>query len=209
MSAVRQERVRRGLSQKELARLAGVDARTLRKIETGAYVSDVSRSAVERVLGVSATREPDTLAGATEKPSVLKFFFGAAGVPCLFWLTWLALGNWDPNPIHDLLFALCVAVTSLFAFFSLPFGFMYFSPPVPDTRIEIGFDASRPDVLVDPSALVRSWLGSDNLGIGQVSANPDGFKVSVFGSFPLSAYPGIVERLRNFGAVATVSRLPY
>jgi transcriptional regulator with XRE-family HTH domain len=207
MNAVREARIQRGLSQKELARLAGFDARTLRKIESGEHVSDVSLAAVERVLGVAARSSPVAPAdGRTTVWRFLKMATAVQVVPAAIWILWYALAA-----VEDFTRAvpLLVGATACFVFFGLLLGLIYRSDLPPNTRIDMGFDASHSDVLANPLSKVRSWLGKGDLDVGQVTADAGGYKMAVFGDFQLSEYPTIVERLSNFGVVATVSRVAY
>ncbi len=70
MSSIKDERLRQNMSQKRLALEAGINVRTLRKIEKGEYVSPESMRSVLSVLRVEA-------AGASDAIEPLKVVSGA------------------------------------------------------------------------------------------------------------------------------------
>ncbi|MCV9964878.1 helix-turn-helix domain-containing protein [Pararhizobium sp. BT-229] len=68
MTQIKTERTRQSMSQKRLALLAGIDARTLRKIEKGENVSPESYRAVCNALGISPAISSDCPAVADGAP---------------------------------------------------------------------------------------------------------------------------------------------
>jgi transcriptional regulator with XRE-family HTH domain len=72
MTQVKNERIRRSMSQKRLALLAGIDARTLRKIEKGEYVSLESYRAVCNALGIEPVGQDRDTEFAGEAPITVK-----------------------------------------------------------------------------------------------------------------------------------------
>lgn len=80
-----EERARRAMTQKRLAHEAGIDPRTLRKIEKGEQVSADSMYAVYKVLGINPREQKTTKTEASEdrrRPTALRML-ALAAILCL------------------------------------------------------------------------------------------------------------------------------
>jgi DNA-binding XRE family transcriptional regulator len=204
MSAIREARINKGLSQKELARAVGIDARTLRKIENDEHVSDISRRAVERTLGVSVQ--------GTIKPSSLpthgwQFY-------TLFWCAVMGIivalvgaTRWFVERPFDVseYGALAVAIF-LIVFFAAGIFVLMLIPVRGNTRIEISGGFDRSSDLSAPLEMAKGWLGRQDVTLGKITTDKAGYRLNVFTNLEVLDYPTVIAKLKDFGLEASLHR---
>lgn len=202
MSVIREARVNKGMSQKELARAVGIDARTLRKIENGEHVSDISKRAVERTLGVSAE---ETIPASASAPLGRQFYVTywlcvaaaiAAMVSAATWFIDRPFNMGDYAGVYILSFLIIVFAFGLFA--------LNLAPVRGNTRIEISAGLDRATDFANPLETAKGWLGRPDITIGKIATDGKGFRLHVFGDFEVRDYPALVSKLRGFGLEASV-----
>lgn len=205
MSAIREARISKGMSQKELARTVGIDARTLRKIENGEHVSDISKRAVERALRVSTQEAVPVAASA---PLGRQFFWKYWGAVATMVTALVGGANLlIDKPFDGGVYGGIGVVSLLIVFFAFGFFAVMVAPVRGNTRIEILVGS---DGAVDVSNLIedaKGWLGRQNVTLGQISTDNNGFRFHVFSDFEVREYPALVAKLRDFGLEASIHRI--
>lgn len=194
MSSIRERRTELGMSQKELARRSGIDARTLRKIENGEHVSDLSIAAVESILGISAPRDAirhDTLTPTISPAALMTFLKFTAPISLV--LFWYFLGDnpetWIPA------FVLCLVI-------SLPaiaLAALLTSTPQGNTRITVSGAISTAETIKDPRQRARQWLGREDVFVKAFKVAENDFEMVVSSEYKPSEYASLSKRLSEFG----------
>jgi transcriptional regulator with XRE-family HTH domain len=201
MTTIRDTRVKRGISQKELARAAGIDARTLRKIENGVHVSDLSQHAVEQALGVSA---PVPASGSSKSARSGFRYYGKLGlivVTVLVMTLGLCWGIHKPNqfwPLYGILSSMCM-------FFATSIYWLANAPLPGNTNIEIMANLTAAAGFGHPRQMAEGWLGRSDLVVKRIVSDQSGLRFTICADFDVQEYPRLVQKLRGFGLDATVS----
>jgi transcriptional regulator with XRE-family HTH domain len=199
MTTIRDARVKRGISQKELARAAGIDARTLRKIENGEHVSDLSQKAVEQVLGVSAEVAVPTASQSARRGFNYRIKFGLSVVAFLI----LVLGIcWGSGPLF---WPAYVAMSFIVLTVSAAYYWVDNEPLPGNTYIEIRADLAAAVGFGDLHEMAKGWLGRSDITVRRIVTDKSGLRFTVRGDFDVREYPGLVQKLRGFGLDASVS----
>jgi transcriptional regulator with XRE-family HTH domain len=199
MNSIRDARIKMGLSQKELARNAGIDARTLRKIENGNHVSEVSLHAVERELGVSAC---ENVLRTPKGPIVTAqgFLIGIIGYyAALFGVGWLL------HVMESQAWMLVVALAAMSMIFIGPLYLVGFGPDRGNTCIKIKAPLSRANDVANPLEMAKGLLGRDDVMVGHVEFDGASFGFVAFADYEFREYPSLIAKLKNLGVDATVS----
>lgn len=200
MSTIRDARVRLGLSQKEVAYQAGIDARTLRKIENGEHVSDVSRMAVERIVGAAAKPQPKRksrfnsvkIVDYSKTALLLMTVSALAG---FFYMS--GSGTYGVDSFVKLCVLYCLLITTP----SLLIAYHDHS----NTRIDISRPLSHSGEINQNLENAKAWLGREDIKIGPVTFQDERFKFSIFANIDFSEYARLAERLTGFGVDAKIS----
>lgn len=196
MSDIRQARIQQGRSQKEVARDAGINPRTLRKIESGEHVSEVSLQAVQRVLAIhghhAAPARWPRLKPDLADIAALAFPVALLGVGASIWML----------SVH-----LAVGIMAFGTVLSLLLLAAWLQPCPPNTTIVISTDNSSVPrhLLSDPLLAARSWLGVKNLCVRQFKADGDRLTYVILADLDSADYADVATRLRSKGLEATVA----
>jgi len=203
MKSIRATRTAKGISQKELARKAGIDARTLRKIENGEHVSDVSMNAVLNAMD-SYTIPSDSAEeyNRRTKLSLVKFCWSLVAVLAGIWIvTSLVMPYYRDAYMFGLACSAIVLVLSGPAFLVTSWE------PRWNTRIEIDADTTQTGSLPLLTETMKVWIGRSDLTLGPVSTVGERLNLVAFSRFELSDYHGISARLQSLGLRAKITRL--
>jgi transcriptional regulator with XRE-family HTH domain len=199
MTIIRNRRIQLGTSQKDLARKAGIDARTLRKIESGEHVSAVSLNAVERVLGIGAQTSDIERGGRQNLFPLRKFQF----IVGLFYTTVFAMiAVFAFNGSSNIILATPIAIMS-FPLVAV-FYWAFVVPSRGNTRIEIRASLSKAENLADPLNKVKGWLGRQDVTIEKVRVEGSDFKLVAYVDYDFHEYPAVIQKLNGFGVEAMI-----
>lgn len=204
MNSIREARIRMGLSQKELARNAGIDARTLRKIENGDHVSEVSLHAAERALGV-ATREDGVQRKIERKALVAPKVFCICAF--VFYVLLIALAWYihrelqsDGWQVVAALGVVCAVVAAPIYIFAVDAG-----PDRGNTCIWFKAPLTSANDVDNPLEMAKRFLGRDDVMVGDVEFDGASFRFVAFADYEFREYPSLIAKLKNLGVDATVS----
>ncbi|HTN02844.1 MAG TPA: helix-turn-helix transcriptional regulator [Planctomycetaceae bacterium] len=197
MTSLKEIRIKQGRSQKEVARAAGIDARTLRKIENGEHVSEVSLHAVERVLRAcedSPPTQPRPKPLSMLRSLIADFFPPLLLIGC--GLVVLAVS------VH-----LAVGFLALGLWILLAYMFVRLQPVQPNTAITIMAAAATitPRHLSNPALAIKEWLGREDASLTEFKTNATGATYLVKANITTREYADIVARLHGLGLSATVA----
>ena len=203
MNAIRNTRMKLGLSQKDLARRAGIDARTLRKIENGEHVSELSLTAVEHILGISTTPRAPSKA----RPSTRAFPWRRSLVIMAVLAAILIIGYagsfYFEAAIHLMIAA--VACATVFGLLTL---FTYFmGREIRNTRIEIVADSSAIDGSDDILERLKAWLGRDELCMTSLKVSGSQAQATLVADCEISEYIPLSRHLEALGLKVTFTRV--
>jgi transcriptional regulator with XRE-family HTH domain len=199
MCTLRETRINKGISQKALAKLAGIDARTLRKIENGDHVSEVSFNAVEKALGVASDKAGDTRQSRQKLVESQTFYLYAgafyAAVFCIVALFCYA---------DSVYWALSVPILIIASPVTVFLYYLLVSPGRGNTCVEFKTTLSQGFDLSDPLQRAKEWLGREDVMVGNVEFDGDQFRFQAFADYDFHEYRSLINKLRDFGLIVSV-----
>jgi hypothetical protein len=199
MCKIRETRINKGISQKALAKRAGIDARTLRKIENGDHVSDVSFNAVEKALGVTSSNSGETRKSRQKLVKPQTFWLYTGGFYAAI-LGISALLGFAGSPYLSLF----APVLAFGCPVTIALYHLLVTPSRGNTRIEFKTTLSQAFDLGDPLQKAKEWLGRDDVMVGNVALGGDQFGFVAFADYDFHEYPSLIDKLKRFDLDVTV-----
>lgn len=192
MSIIKSERIKQSMSQKRLASLAGIDARTLRKIEKGEVVSAESFRSACLALGlepvISERTNDDPISASTSERASTS-------------------GSWIEGREGAVLGVFAVALYLSIAFVGFPVASRYYFDRYPNLRIEANVPGTCADTTgSDVADKVERALGGSKLTTSSTRSGTNACTVVIDTFLAGSSEAEIIARLKAVPIEATILR---
>lgn len=199
MSTIKNERTRRGMTQKELARAAGIDVRTLRKIENDEHVSEVSLACVENVLGANRSSDPQHVSKGTDR--LAANLCRLMPFVCVLALAFFTFAFYYNHSSALLWFVAALSSGMLWAH-QIVEQWTYLG------NTEISFQLSLDDAPLTENlkGAAQEWLGRTDVRVSEPRFDGEYFRVSTYADYRPTDLPALVNRLTGLGVNFHISR---